>query len=68
MELTQQQVRAMKRKRGELDLTVVALSREIGVSRWTLDNIFKRDHIKVTPTTFKRINDWIIDEYTTKEN
>lgn len=68
MELTQQQVRAMKRKRGELDLTVVALSRQIGVSRWTLDNIFKRDHIKVTPTTFKRINDWIIDEYTAKEN
>lgn len=68
MELTQQQIVAMKRKRGERDMSVKALSRETGVSRWTLDNIFKRGHIKVTPTTFKKLNDWLIDQYTTEED
>lgn len=64
MELSQQQIKAMKRKRGELGITVQELSQQTGVSRWTLDDIFKRGHTKVRPTTFKKINDWIIDEYT----
>lgn len=64
MELSQQQIIAIKRKRGELDLSTLGLARQIGISRWTLDNIFKHDHTNVTPTTFKKINDWLIDEYT----
>lgn len=64
MILTTKQVIAAKRKRGELNLSVLALSREIGVSRRTLDNIFKRNHTKVTSATFMKINDWLIDEYT----
>ena len=38
MELTESQVMAIKRKRGELDLSI---------------------------TTFKKLNDWLIDEYET---
>jgi len=68
MELTQQQVRAMKRKRGELDLTLIGLEKQTGVSRWTLSSILKQGHVHVNSATFKRINDWIIDEYTAKEN
>lgn len=64
MELSKQQIIAMKRKRGELDLSVVGLARQTGVSRWTLDNIFKHGQVNVNPSTFKKINDWLIDEYT----
>lgn len=63
MELTNQQVTAIKRKRGELNLSTVALSRQLGLSRWTLDNIFKRNHRKVTPATYKKLSDWLISEY-----
>lgn len=63
MLLTEQQVTAVKRKRGELNLSTVKLSREVGVSRWTLDNIFKRNHRKVTPGTYKKLSDWLIKEY-----
>lgn len=64
MELSQQQIIAMKRKRGELNLTIKELSKDIGISRWTIDNIFKRNHTNVNTITFERINNWLIDEYT----
>jgi predicted transcriptional regulator len=64
VELSQQQIIAMKRKRGELNLTIKELSKGIGISRWTIDNIFKRNHTNVNTVTFERINNWLIDEYT----
>lgn len=67
MYLTEKQVLAIKRKRGELNLSVVALGRKLNVSRWTLDNIFKRNHRKVTPATYKKLSDWLIDEYATQD-
>lgn len=65
--LTDKQVIAIKRKRGELNLSTVALGRELGLSRWTLDNIFKRNHRKVTPATYKKISGWLINEYATTD-
>lgn len=65
--LTENQVVAIKRKRGELNLSTVALGRELGLSRWTLDNIFKRNHRKVTPATYKKLSDWLINEYATND-
>lgn len=67
MYLSDKQVTAIKRKRGELSLSTVALGRQLGLSRWTLDNIFKRNHRKVTPATYKKISDWLIDEYATAD-
>ena len=67
MYLTDNQVTALKRKRGELNLSVLGLSRQLGLSRWTLDNIFKRNHRKVTPATYKKLSDWLIDEYATQD-
>lgn len=67
MLLTDKQVTAIKRKRGELNLSTVALSRQLALSRWTLDNIFKRNHRKVTPATYKKLSDWLIDEYATAD-
>ena len=67
MYLSDKQVIAIKRKRGELNLSVLGLSRQLGLSRWTLDNIFKRNHRKVTPATYKKLSDWLVDEYATAD-
>lgn len=63
MKLSEQQVTAIKRKRGELDLSIVNLANVTGVSKWALIDIFKHDHRNVTSITFKRLNDWLINEY-----
>lgn len=65
MELTEQQIIALKRKRGELDYSITELGNVIGISRRTLYEILKYKHYSVRPTTFKKINDWLIDQYTT---
>lgn len=67
MYLTDSQVTAIKRKRGELNLSVLGLSSRLNLSRWTLDNIFKRNHRKVTPATYKKLTDWLIDEYVSED-
>ena len=63
MKLSNQQVTAIKRKRGELDLSITNLANITGVSKWTLSDIFKHNHRNVTSITFKKLNDWLIDEY-----
>lgn len=63
MKLSEQQVTAIKRKRGELDLSITNLANATGVSKWTLIDIFKHDHRNVNSITFKRLNDWLIKEY-----
>lgn len=67
MVLSDGQVLAIKRKRGELGLPVVGLANQIGVSRWTLDRVLKDNHRKVTPSTYKKLTDWLIDEYTNSD-
>ena len=63
MKLTENQVIAIMRKRGELNMSIRGLERATGVSRWTLIDIFKHDHRNVNSKTFKKLNDWLIDQY-----
>lgn len=63
MKLTENQVRAIKRKRGELDLSISDLAKRTGVSKWTLIDIFKHNHRNVNSLTFERLNNWLINEY-----
>ena len=65
MKLTENQVLAIKRKRGELDLSITDLAKTTSVSKWTLIDIFKHGHRNVNQATFKKLNDWLIDQYTT---
>lgn len=65
MKLTEQQVLALKRKRGEKNLNFSELAKQIGVSRWTISRIINNDCQNLTSTTVKKVNDWLIDEYTT---
>ena len=68
MELTENQVLAIKRKRGELDLSITQLANATGVSKWTLIDIFKHDHRNVTTATFTKLNNWLINQYELASN
>ena len=65
MQLSEKQLLALKRKRGEKNLTINELAKELGISRFTTSKILKHGlKEKITPTTAKKVNDWLIDEYT----
>jgi len=65
MKLSFQQLIALKRKRGERNLTIYELANEIGVSRFTISRIINSDCQNLTSSTVKKVNDWLIDQYTT---
>ncbi len=65
MQLSSKQVLALKRKRGERNLTIDELANEVGTSRFTISRILHNSSQNLTSTTVKKINDWIIDQYTT---
>lgn len=50
---------AVKRKRGEQNISVIELSNQTGVSRWTLDKILKGTTDSVRPTTASKLNEWL---------
>ncbi|WP_153551824.1 helix-turn-helix domain-containing protein [Ligilactobacillus murinus] len=62
MQLTDDQYKALKRKRGELNLTLTALAGEIGVTRRTMTKIINHN-TPIKPQTAKKVNDWIIKQY-----
>lgn len=65
MQLTEQQVLAIKRKRGELDLSMPQLAKATNVSQWTLRDIVRHGHRNVNKATYEKLNNWIIEQYTT---
>lgn len=67
MKLSDKQVIAIKRKRGELGLSIAGLARQVGLSRRTIYNVFTECNRKVTPATYKKLSDWLIDEYATAD-
>lgn len=62
MQLTEDQFKALKRKRGELNLTLTALANEIGVTKPTMTKIINHN-TPIKPQTAKKVNDWIIKQY-----
>lgn len=50
---------ALRRKRGELNISVNELARQTGVSRWTLDKILKGRTNSLRPSTVQKINEWL---------
>ena len=65
MKLSSKQVLALKRKRGERNLTIDELANEVGTIRFTISRILHNDSQNLTSTTVKKFNDWIIDQYVT---
>lgn len=62
MQLTEDQYKALKRKRGELNLTITSLASEIGVTKPTMTKIINHN-TPIKPQTAKKVNDWIIKQY-----
>ncbi|MEY8735853.1 helix-turn-helix domain-containing protein [Lactobacillus sp. AN1001] len=62
MQLTSDQFKALRRKRGELNLTIASLADEIGVTRRTMTKIINHN-TSIKPQTAKKINDWLIKQY-----
>lgn len=61
MKLTKNQVKALKRIKGENDLTIIAMSQDIGISRFTLKRIFKSN--SVSKKTIDKVNDFIVSNF-----
>lgn len=66
-QLSNKQVVAIKRKRGELGLSISGLARQVGLSRRTIYNVFTKPGHPITPTTYRKLSDWLIDEYATAD-
>jgi len=62
MQLTPEQFKLLRRKRGELNLSLTALANEIGVTRRTMTKIINHN-TPIKTQTAKKINDWIIKQY-----
>ncbi|GAB9259121.1 helix-turn-helix domain-containing protein [Ligilactobacillus animalis] len=62
MQLTPEQFKLLRRKRGELNLSLTALADEIGVTRPTMTKIINHN-TPIKPQTAKKVNDWIIKQY-----
>ena len=53
VETTKELTRALGRSRGELNISILELSRQTGVSRWTLDKILSGER------TITKLNNWL---------
>lgn len=53
---------ALRRKRGELNISVMELARQTGVSRWTLDRLLSGERDKVRPSTVNKLNAWLYQQ------
>ncbi|ARW23111.1 helix-turn-helix domain-containing protein [Levilactobacillus brevis] len=58
-QISKDMLTAVRRKRGELNLNVLSLSKETGVSRWTLDKILTGERTNVRVGTANKLNDWL---------
>lgn len=67
MKLSNKQIIAIKRKRGELGLSITDLAHQVGLSRRTIYNIFTNSNWTINATTYKKMSDWLINEYATDD-
>ncbi|MDE7055911.1 MAG: hypothetical protein K2O64_01500 [Lactobacillus sp.] len=61
MKLNNEQLLGLRRLKGEMNITITALSNEIGLSRWTLANALKGKSL--SSKNVKIINDWLLKQY-----
>ncbi|USZ60693.1 helix-turn-helix transcriptional regulator [Lactiplantibacillus plantarum] len=61
MKVTEDLTKALGRKRGELNISVLELARQTGVSRWTLDRLLHGQSENINPTTLNKLNGWLYE-------
>lgn len=59
--LSEEQLKALRRTKGEMNITIIALAQEIGVNRRTLSRALKNENIK--PLSIQKINNWLLNRY-----
>lgn len=59
--LSDEQLKALRRTKGEMNITIIALAQEIGVNRRTLSRALKNENIK--PLSIQKINNWLLNRY-----
>lgn len=52
----------VKRKRGELNISISELALLSGISRTTLSDIFNGKRKRVSKRTLDKLNDWLLSE------
>lgn len=65
MILSEEQLKALRRAKGEMNITIIALAQEIGVSRFSLSRALKGQSI--ASTNAKVIKDWLIKQLLDKQ-
>ena len=61
MKLSEEQLKSLRRTKGEMNITIIALAEMIGVNRRTLSRALKNENIK--PLSIQKINNWLLDRY-----
>ncbi|MBC6927060.1 hypothetical protein [Ligilactobacillus salivarius] len=61
MKLSEEQLKSLRRTKGEMNITIIALAEMIGINRRTLSRALKNENIK--PLSIKKINNWLLDRY-----
>ncbi|MCI1283008.1 MAG: helix-turn-helix transcriptional regulator [Lacticaseibacillus songhuajiangensis] len=52
-------ITALRRKRGEENISVAELSRQTGVSGWTLRHLLNKQRDQIRPSTAAKLNKWL---------
>lgn len=61
MKLSEEQLKSLRRTKGEMNVTIIALAEMIGINRRTLSRALKNENIK--PLSIQKINNWLLDRY-----
>ncbi|MDY2638938.1 MAG: hypothetical protein SOV68_03230 [Ligilactobacillus salivarius] len=61
MKLSEEQLKSLRRTKGEMNITIIALAEMIGINRRTLSRALKNENIK--PLSIQKINNWLLDRY-----
>lgn len=64
MKLTNKQLIALRRLKGERNISSTQLAIELKISIPTVQKALNSKNANLNPTTVNKINNWIIDQYT----
>ena len=62
MKLTEKQLHLLRRRKGELNISINTLAGLVGISRWTMAKIINFN-ANVRPTTASKVNEWLLEQY-----
>jgi predicted transcriptional regulator len=59
MQATPELITALRRKRGELNISNTELARQTGVSVWTIRYLLNKQRDQIRPSTAAKLNAWL---------